>query len=371
MTSRNGDSLPQPRWLQDKTNVHLDSMSGNDAIRFRNLQQWYTTSVLDVKRDFLRNVLDVCGDPLFLFTLQKIFDCRAYRTGDMIAAYNIGDGCSDVRPAEDNESSSLDLTASTDDHSDWFDGLSKHVRLAAFVRLAFLGGTSVMTEIREHLDRLIKSNGNLPSFRNSNVKNTTEMQNSNLTIFDDLLLLTDRLSDSDEILSITNLDKNKAKITDVVYRDYMERTNEWKNKLDSFEQKYHAIRRTTEPDSDLAQMLSVWHVIPAGEKLLSDPSRKETNATPTSTNGNAEHIPLSSSHTLASVTEYKKARNLIDRQIDRRLKIKTRQLDDETELDDCGDFDLHAAIPFDNNCWTKKDDTTHILKGKGRVNLRK
>jgi len=36
---------------------------------------------------------------------------------------------------------------------------------------------------------------------------------------------------------------------------------------------------------------------------------------------NAEHIPLRSSHTLASVTEYKKARNLIDLQIDRRLKI--------------------------------------------------
>lgn len=37
---------------------------------------------------------------------------------------------------------------------------------------------------------------------------------------------------------------------------------------------------------------------------------------------NAERIvPLSSSHTLASVTEYKKARNLIDLQIDRRLKI--------------------------------------------------
>jgi len=36
---------------------------------------------------------------------------------------------------------------------------------------------------------------------------------------------------------------------------------------------------------------------------------------------NTEHIPLRSSHTLASVTEYKKARNLIDLQIDRRLKI--------------------------------------------------
>jgi len=34
-------------------------------------------------------------------------------------------------------------------------------------------------------------------------------------------------------------------------------------------------------------MLPVWHVIPAAAgKLLSDPSRKETNATPaTSTNG--------------------------------------------------------------------------------------
>jgi len=32
-------------------------------------------------------------------------------------------------------------------------------------------------------------------------------------------------------------------------------------------------------------MLPVWHVIPAGGKLLSDPSRKETNATQTSTDG--------------------------------------------------------------------------------------
>lgn len=32
-------------------------------------------------------------------------------------------------------------------------------------------------------------------------------------------------------------------------------------------------------------MLPVWHVIPAGEKLLSDPSCKETNATTTLTNG--------------------------------------------------------------------------------------
>jgi len=31
-------------------------------------------------------------------------------------------------------------------------------------------------------------------------------------------------------------------------------------------------------------MLPVWHVIPAGGKLLKDPSCKETNATPTSTN---------------------------------------------------------------------------------------
>lgn len=70
--------------------MHLDSVSGDDAIRFRNLQQWYATSVLDVKINFLRNILDGCGNPLFLFTLQKIFDCRAY-TGYMIAAYNIGE----------------------------------------------------------------------------------------------------------------------------------------------------------------------------------------------------------------------------------------------------------------------------------------
>jgi len=32
-------------------------------------------------------------------------------------------------------------------------------------------------------------------------------------------------------------------------------------------------------------MLPVWHVIPAGGKLLSDPSCKETKAAGTSTNG--------------------------------------------------------------------------------------
>jgi len=41
----------------------------------------------------------------------------------------------------------------------------------------------------------------------------------------------------------------------------------------------------------------------------------------TVTHRNVEHIPLSLSHTLTSVTEYKKARNYIDLQIDRRLKI--------------------------------------------------
>lgn len=89
MTSRNGDGLLLPPSLQDKTNVHLHSMSGNDVIRFRNLQQWYTTSIWDVKRDFLRNILDDCGDPLFLFILQKIFDGRAY-TGDIVA-HDIGE----------------------------------------------------------------------------------------------------------------------------------------------------------------------------------------------------------------------------------------------------------------------------------------
>ncbi|KAL5234106.1 hypothetical protein ACI65C_001516 [Semiaphis heraclei] len=290
MTSRNGDSLPllllPEQEEENKTNVHLESMSGNDVIRFRNLQQWYTTSICDVKRNFLRNILDVCEDPLFLFSLRKIFD-KAY-TRD-VAPYNTSDWwSSDMCPAKDNESL-LDLTASeqtTDDHSSWFDGLSKHVQLAVFVKLMLLGGIGVMTAIRVHLDQIIKLNGNLPRLRNLIGKNT-KIQNSILAIDEDLLLI-DRLSDSEQILSKTNLDKNKAKITDVVYRDYMERTIEWKNKLDSFEQKYHAIRRTTEPDSDLAQMLPVWHVIPAGEKLLSDPSCKETNATTTLTNGKTQ-----------------------------------------------------------------------------------
>ncbi|XP_015372213.1 PREDICTED: uncharacterized protein LOC107167592 [Diuraphis noxia] len=311
MTSRNGDSLLLLQQEEDKTNVHLESMSGNDVIRFRNLQQWYKTSICDVKRNFLRNILDACKDPLFLFSLRKIFD-KAY-TRD-IAPYITGDWWSShTCPAEDN-GSLLDLTVSkqtTDDHSNWFGGLSIHVQLAIFVKLMMLGGIGVMTAIRVYLDHLIKSNGNLLSLRNVIGKNT-----------------------------------------------------EWKNKLDSFEQKHHAIRRTTEPDSDLAQMLPVWHVIPAGGKLLNDPSCKETNTTTTSTNGNVEHIPLSLSHTLASVTEYKKARNYIDLQIDRRLKIQnSRQSDNTTKLDDCDDFDLHA-LPFDNNCCTGKYANTILVLNK-------
>lgn len=84
MTSQNGDS----QVLQNKINVHLDSMSENDIFRFRNLQQWYATSIWEVKRDFLRNILDVCEDPLFLFILQKILDRKYTRN---LTAYNIGE----------------------------------------------------------------------------------------------------------------------------------------------------------------------------------------------------------------------------------------------------------------------------------------
>jgi len=84
MTSQNGDSIV----LQDKINVHLDSMSENDIFRFRNLQQWYATNIWDVKRDFLRNILDVCEDPLFLFILQKILDKKYTKN---FTAYNIGE----------------------------------------------------------------------------------------------------------------------------------------------------------------------------------------------------------------------------------------------------------------------------------------
>lgn len=105
-------------------------------------------------------------------------------------------------PAKDNESL-LDLTASeqtTDDHSSWFDGLSKHVQLAVFVspllklkttiflsesqctyqnhiytlELMLLGGIGVMTAIRVHLDQIIKLNGNLPNLRNLIGKNTSK-----------------------------------------------------------------------------------------------------------------------------------------------------------------------------------------------------
>lgn len=58
--------------------------------------------------------------------------------------YYCRSGRSDVRPAEDDESSSLDPTVSTDDHSDWFDGLSKHVRLAAFVSPSLEFKTSLL-----------------------------------------------------------------------------------------------------------------------------------------------------------------------------------------------------------------------------------
>lgn len=71
MTSQIGDRL------LGKTNVHLSSMSGNDMFRFVNLQQWYARSSLALKTDFLRNILNVCGDPLFLFILKKIFN-KAY-----------------------------------------------------------------------------------------------------------------------------------------------------------------------------------------------------------------------------------------------------------------------------------------------------
>jgi len=85
MTSQNGDRMV----LQDKTNnAHLDSMSGNDMFRFRNLQQWYATSTWNVKRKVLRNILDICKDPLLLFILHTIFD-RTYSRD--LTTYNIGE----------------------------------------------------------------------------------------------------------------------------------------------------------------------------------------------------------------------------------------------------------------------------------------
>lgn len=48
---------------------------------------------------------------------------------------------------------------------------------------------------------------------------------------------------------------NKVKITDFVYEDYLERTNEWENKLNSFDQKYSVnhTNRTAEADSGLVR----------------------------------------------------------------------------------------------------------------------
>lgn len=50
--------------------------------------------------------------------------------------------------------------------------------------------------------------------------------------------------------------KNKVKITDLVYHNYVERTNEWENKLDSFDQKYCMNHEnSTEVDSDLVHII--------------------------------------------------------------------------------------------------------------------
>ncbi|KAE9523389.1 hypothetical protein AGLY_015941 [Aphis glycines] len=235
MTSQNGDSL----MLQDKINVHLDSMSENDIFRFRKLQQWYATNIWDVKRDFLRNVLDVCEDPLFLFILQKILDRKYTRN---FTTYNIGDlSFNNDNVAEDNESLELTALKSTiSDASDWFRGFSKHGQLAVFIRLILLGGISIITDICNHLNNLINSYENLPRLQDMIAKNTVQ----------DDFLLTDRLSGSEKILSKSNFVFNET----VAYR-------------------------------------------------------------------NAEHKPLHLSHTLASVTEYKKARKYIDKKIDRCLKI--------------------------------------------------
>ncbi|XP_060836287.1 uncharacterized protein LOC132918946 [Rhopalosiphum padi] len=335
MTSQNGDRMV----LQDKTNnVHLDSMSGNDMFRFRNLQQWYATSTWNVKRKVLRNILDICKDPLLLFILHTIFD-RTYSRD--LTTYNIGDSSFDNNPAED--STSLELTAlklTMNDDLNWFRGLSKHDQLAVFIRLVSLGGINIITDICNHINHLIRSYGNLPNLQDMIGKNT-EIQNSIFIVQDDLLL-TDRLSGSEKILSKSNFDKNKSKITDVVYRDYIECTNEWKNKLDLFDQKYQTNCRTTELDSDLVQMLPVRHDIPSSEELLSNRC-KEINEITTSTNGNTERKPLRLSHTLASVTEYKKARNYIDKKIDRRLKIQeTMELDNKTEINKCKNVKLQA-----------------------------
>uniref|UniRef100_A0A2S2PGA3 Uncharacterized protein n=1 Tax=Schizaphis graminum TaxID=13262 RepID=A0A2S2PGA3_SCHGA len=101
-------------------------------------------------------------------------------------------------------------------------------------------------------------------------------------------------------------------------------------------------------------MLPVRHDIPSSEKLLSN-NCKEINEITTSTNGNTERKPLHLSHTLASVTEYKKARNYIDKKIDRRLKKQeTMQLDNKTEINNCKNFKLHAK-EF-NNLYTESAD---------------
>lgn len=51
--------------------------------------------------------------------------------------------------------------------------------------------------------------------------------------------------------------KNGVKITDSVYQNYVERTNEWENKLESFDQKYCVNSGTTEADSDLVYSYAI------------------------------------------------------------------------------------------------------------------
>lgn len=56
-------------------------------------------------------------------------------------------------------------------------------------------------------------------------------------------------------LSPYHAGNNKTKITDFIYEDYSERTNEWENKLNSFNQKYcvNHTNRTAEADSGLVR----------------------------------------------------------------------------------------------------------------------
>jgi len=80
MVSRIGDSL------LCKTVGSPRLETENDTFRFGIMLRWYTTCSGSTKTDFLRNVLDASGDPLFLFLAKRTFD-GAY-TADIV----YGDG---------------------------------------------------------------------------------------------------------------------------------------------------------------------------------------------------------------------------------------------------------------------------------------